>query len=139
MIPLKIYVLLFAAALLLPKGVQAQLTKNERTMKHIYEMVQKNSTTSGEIKALTPKVKWDKFKNDQEIDERYTITFIAIMKNKWHSLEFNDLAFLSERNNTVIVSGKVSGKEPAECEYISNTFKHSWTLQDEKIIGFSEH
>lgn len=138
MVALKIYVLLFAAALLLPEGVQAQLTKNEKTVKHIYETVQKNSTTSGEIKALTPRIKWEKFKNDKKINERYTITFIAIMKNKWHSLEFNDLSFLSERNNTVIVSGKVSGREPAECEYMSNAFKHSWTLQDEKIIDFSE-
>ncbi len=125
--------------ILITNTMHCQEKNDVEVLKNIYKVLQIPSTSSKDIVSLTPEINWnEKFSSEKEID-RYVIGFGGIMKNKWHSLEFTDLLFHRDGNNKVMVSGTVSGKQPTECEFRSNRFKHSWTIQNGKLIDFSEH
>ncbi len=137
--PLKYFAIPFVTALLVSMGVQGQISKNESVVKNIYEVVQKNSTTSKDIKALTPNLNWNKLTNANEVNERYTITFLSILQNNWRGISFHKLAFQETEKNKILVTGSVSGRQPTECEGVITTFQHLWTLKDGEIINFTEY
>ena len=136
---LKFKVLLFVTALLVTSGVQGQMNDHLSVVKNVYEAVQQNSTTSNEIKALTPNIKWEKLNNAKEVNERYTITFSAILQNEWRGISFQTLEFQETEKNNILVTGTVSGRQPSECEGVTTTFQHLWTLKDGEIINFNEN
>lgn len=118
--------------------VQGQKAGNLEVVKHIYDALQKNITTSKDIKALTPSLKWEEVHNAKNINERYTISLFAILKNEWRGVTFQNLVFREIEENKVLVTGKVSGRQPSECEGITTTFHHIWTLRDGEIINLLE-
>lgn len=111
---------------------------NQEVVKNIYDALQNNSTTSKDIAAMTPTLKWEEVHNAKDVNERYTITLSAIMKNEWRSVSFQNLKFHEIEENKIVITGTVSGRQPTECEGITTAFQHIWTLRDGKIINFKE-
>lgn len=130
--------IIFFGIFLISGNIQSQSNDNHPIVKRIYDVLQDQSVTTKKIKDLTPEVKWDHRENLKDYDRRTTITLNEILKNKWRKIEFKDLNFQKTDKNEVIVTGIVSGRQPTECEYISNRFKHQWFLEDGKIISFRE-
>ncbi len=128
----------FFLALAATHPVQGQKGNNTEIVKNVYDVLQKNSTTSEEIKALTPTINWNQISNTQEVNERYTITFLAILQNEWRGVSFQKLKFQETEKNKILVTGNVSGRQPTECEGLTTTFQHLWTLKDGEIINFKE-
>ena len=90
---LKFKVLLFVTVLLFSLGVQGQINENVGVIKSIYNALQNSNTTSKEIKALTPNLNWEEVKSTKDVNERYTITLSAIVKNEWRGISFQKLEF----------------------------------------------
>lgn len=139
MISSKSFALLFVTALLLSTGVQGQMNENLSVVKNIYEVIQQNSSTSKDIKALTTNIQWKKINNAKGVNERYTITFLAILQNEWRGISFQKLEFQETEKNKIKVTGYVSGRQPTECEGVTTTFQHLWTLKEGEIINFNEY
>ncbi|MEX0997339.1 MAG: hypothetical protein WDZ45_09855 [Flavobacteriaceae bacterium] len=137
--PLKHFAIIFVTALLFSTGVQGQMNEKLSVVKNIYEVIQKNSTTSEEIKALTSNIQREKLTNTNKVNERYTITLLAILKNEWRGISFQKLEFQEIERNKIMVSGTVSGRQPTECEGVTTAFQHLWTLKDGEIINFNEY
>jgi len=136
--PVKLHNVTIVIALLYTIGMQGQLNDNLSAVKNMYEVIQKNRITSEEIKTLTPNINWKQISNSQEVNERYTITFSAILQNEWRGISFQTLEFQETEKNKILVTGNVSGKQPTECEGVKTTFQHLWTLKDGEIINFKE-
>lgn len=111
---------------------------NQEVVKSIYDALQNNSTTSKDIAAMIPTLKWEDVRKPKGVNERYTITLIGIVKNEWGSVVFDDLKFQTSEKNMVLVTGIVMGRQPTECEFISYQFQHTWFLKDGEIINFKE-
>jgi hypothetical protein len=137
--PVRLHKVTIVIALLYAIGMQGQLNDNISVVKNMYEVIQKNSTTSKEIIALTPNIDWSQVTNTKEVNERYTITFLAILKNEWRGISFQKLKFQETEKNKILVTGNVSGRQPTECEGVTTAFQHLWTLKDGEIINFNEY
>lgn len=137
--PVLHFAITFVTALLVSSGVQGQMNESLSVVKNIYEVIQKSSTTSKEIKELTPNIQWEKLKSAKEVNERYTITFSAILKNEWRGISFHKLKFQETKKNSILVTGSVSGRQPTECEGVASAFQHLWTLKEGEIINFNEY
>jgi membrane-bound lytic murein transglycosylase MltF len=120
-------------------SVQGQKAGNLEVVKNLYDALQKNSITSNDIAAMTPTLKSEEVKSTKEVNERYTITLSAIVKNEWRGVSFKNLEYREIEQNKVLVTGTVSGRQPSECEGITTTFQHLWTLKDGEIIHFNEY
>ena len=129
------YLFLLVMLVFTSNRLQGQNTNNQEIVKNIYEVLQ---NSKNDITSLIPGIKWKDASTSREVDERHTITFGAIIKNEWGSILFEDLNFQEAKKNKVLVTGVVHGRQPAECEYISTRFKHSWDLKDGKIVSFKE-
>jgi len=137
--PIKHFAIIYVTALLITSGVQGQMSKNLSVVKNIYEVIQKNTTTTKQIKELTPNIDWRQTTNIKEINERYTITFSAILKNEWRGVSFQKLKFQETEKNNILVTGNVSGRQPTECEGVTTAFQHLWILKEGEIINFNEY
>lgn len=126
-------------ALLISMGVQGQLLDNILVVKNIYEVVQKNTATTKEVHSLTPKIDWSKVSSIKEVNERNTITFLAILNYEWRGITFQELKFQQLDYNKVLVSGTVMGRQPTECDGVITAFQHQWTLENGEIINFKEY
>lgn len=135
---LKFKVLLFVTVLLFSLGVQGQINENVGVIKSIYNALQNSNTTSKEIKALTSTLNWEEIKSTKDVNERYTITLSAIVKNEWRGVSFKNLEYRKIEENKVLVTGTVSGRQPTECEGVTTTFQHLWTFKDGQIIQLTE-
>ncbi|WP_339611887.1 hypothetical protein [uncultured Planktosalinus sp.] len=137
--PIKLFAITFVTALLVSSGVQGQMNENLIVVKNIYEVIHQKSTTSEEVKALTPNIQWEKLNNAKEVNERYNITFLAILKNEWRGISFQSLEFQETEKNKILVTGTVSGRKPTECEGVTTTFQHHWILKEGEIMNFNEY
>lgn len=135
---LKFKVLLFVTVLLFSIGVQGQINENVGVIKSIYNALQNSNPTSKEIKALTSTLNWEEIKSTKDVNERYTITLSAIVKNEWRGVSFKNLEYRETTENKVLVTGTVSGRQPTECEGVTTTFQHLWTFKDGQIIQLTE-
>lgn len=133
-----LYLLLFSSALLISNNLQGQNYEEQLLVQKIYDALQDRNTSSQDVAALVPVVKWKEIKTPEGINQRTTITFRAIMTNHWSSILFRDLKFDYIVKNKIMVTGEVTGRQPSECEYISTRFRHYWSLKNGEIVAFSE-
>ncbi len=133
-----LYKMSFILAWVAIPSVQGQKAGNQDVVKNIYNALQNSNTTSKDIKALTPALNWEEVKSTKDVNERYTITLSAILKNEWRGVSFQKLVFRETEKNKILVSGTVSGRQPTECEGVTTTFNHIWTLRDGKIMNLLE-
>ncbi|MFO8148510.1 MAG: hypothetical protein R6U03_14075 [Gillisia sp.] len=132
------YSILLVTVLFTSNILHGQNANNQEIVKNVYDVLQNSKARSNDIAVLIPGIKWDDVKNTREVNEKFSITFDAILKNEWGSIRFEDLNFQNAEKNKVIVTGVVNGRQPAECEFISTRFKHSWDLKDGKIVSLKE-
>ena len=118
--------------------LQAQKSGNRETVIQLYEILQTRGSGPNEVVALTPRINWKGIDASRAVNDRYNISFPAVMGNKWSSLQFKDLTFKEVSKNDILVTGTVSGRQHSECEYITNEFNHSWSLRDGEIFQFLE-
>lgn len=133
-----IYLLLVTPVLFPSNKGLAQDGNNLLSVKNVYEVLQNKRYTPGEINALIPDLNWDRVSASNAGKNRSTITLISMMNKEWESLLIEDLNFHSDQKNMIVVTGKVKGRRPTECKYISDRFRHTWTLIDGKITNFKE-
>ncbi|GGD97592.1 hypothetical protein [Planktosalinus lacus] len=119
-------------------SVQGQKADNLEVVKHLYDALENNSTTSKDFAAMTPTLNWEEDKSAKDVNERYTITLSAIIKNEWRGISFQNLVFREIEESKVIVTGMVSGRQPTECDGVTTKFQHIWTFKDGEIINFKE-
>ncbi|MFO7844231.1 MAG: hypothetical protein R6V16_10525 [Bacteroidales bacterium] len=132
------YSILLVTVVFTSNILHGQNANNQEIVKNVYDILQNSKARSNDIAVLIPGIKWDDVKNTREVNEKFSITFDAILKNEWGSIRFEDLNFQNAEKNTIIVTGVVNGRQPAECEFISTRFKHSWDLKDGKIVSLKE-
>jgi len=132
-----LYTMTFILAWIAMPSMQGQKA-NQEIVKHIYDALQNSSTASKEIKALTSTLNWEEIKSTKDVNERYTITLSAIVKNEWRGVSFKNLEYRKIEENKVLVTGTVSGRQPTECEGVTTTFQHLWTFKDGQIIQLTE-
>lgn len=128
----------FILAWMVIPSVQGQKADNIDTVQKIYADLQKSNATSKDIKAMTPNLNWEEIKSTKDVNERYTITLAAIVKNEWRGISFKNLEYQKIEENKVLVTGTVSGRKPSECEGVTSTFQHHWTFKDGQIIQLTE-
>lgn len=133
----KVYFILILL-LITTYSLKAQKSGNRETVVKLYEILQTRGSGPNEVVALTPRINWKEIDDSKAVDERYNISFPAVMENKWSSLQFKDLTFKEVSKNAILVTGTVSGRQHSECEYITNEFNHSWSLRDGEIVQFLE-
>lgn len=129
------YLILLVTVMFTSNILQGQNANNQEIVKNVYDVLQ---NSKNDITDLIPGIKWKDVSTSEEVDERYTIKFGAIIKNEWGSILFEDLNFQETEKNRVIVTGLVHGRKPTECEFISTRFKHSWDLKDGEIFSVKE-
>lgn len=130
---LRLYTIILLPLLFNFSAIQAQNNDNLNVIQQVYLQLQDQNAFSKDITALITGVQWEKTANYN----RNKISLQAILNKEWDNILFEDLIFLNG-NNEVEVTGTVSGRQPAECEYITSRFKHSWTIKDGKILAFIE-
>jgi len=135
---LLLFLMTFILTLFFTHSVQGQKGNTVEVVKNIYEILQKSSTTSKEILALTPSIKWDEVNIAKNMNDRYTITLFAILKNEWRGVSFQNLVYHEREENKILVTGTTTGRQPTECEAVTTEFKHIWTLKDGEIINLIE-
>lgn len=133
----RIYFTLLLTILFTSVSIQAQENANRKNIEKLYGILQTKGLGPNEVTALTPGINWKEI-NTSKDEDRYTISFPAVMTNRWHSLEFRDLDFKEVTENEILVTGTVSARQHSECEFITSEFRHSWSLQDGKIVQFLE-
>ncbi|MGB7784520.1 MAG: hypothetical protein WBL27_00315 [Salinimicrobium sp.] len=132
----KMYFLLILSLAFSSYALQAQMNNDRETVARVYDLLQTRGTGPAEVAMLTQKIHWAEVSSP--LNERYHISFPAIMKNQWQSLQFQDLNFTEIEKNKVKATGTVLGRQPSECGVISTDFRHSWSLHNGEIVGFSE-
>ncbi|HSP40842.1 MAG TPA: hypothetical protein VLN46_05365 [Gillisia sp.] len=111
---------------------------NQEVVKNIYDALQNNSSTSKDIVAMIPTLKWDEVRKPKGANEKYSIALSGIIKKEWGDVVFENLRFQTPEKNMVFVTGIVMGRQPTECEFISYQFQHTWFLKEGEIINFKE-
>lgn len=132
------YFVVILPLLITTLSIQAQESVNRETVAQVYELLQTRGHGTNDIAGLTPKINWKEVGASIPGDHRNTISFPAVIENRWGSVEFRDLVFKEVTKDEIHVTGTVSGRQHMECEYISNKFKHSWSLRDGEIVRFLE-
>jgi hypothetical protein len=117
---------------------QAQENVNRETVEQIYESLQTRGHGAKDVAGLSQGMDWKKLGASNSVDHRNTISFPAVMENRWGSLKFRDLVFEEMNKDEIRVTGTVSGRQPMECEHIAHKFSHSWSFRKGKIVGFLE-
>ncbi len=133
-----LYLFLLSTVLFTSNSMQGQNYEEQLLVQKIYDALQDSSTSSQDVAALIPAVKWKEIKIPEEINPRSTITLSAIMTDQWSCILFRDLKFDNIVENKIMVTGEVIGRQPSECEYISTRFRHYWSLENGEIIAFTE-
>lgn len=119
-------------------NLQAQSTQNKMAdVKRIYEAV-KNYDTSTLTAELVTKMKEQKTELAVEATDRYHISLLAILENRWGKVNLNNLKILELEENKVLATGEFIGRQTTECEFITTNFRHVWSIQDGNIINFKE-
>lgn len=134
----RIYLILILSVMFSTVTVQAQESVNRQTVAQLYELLQTRDRGPNDVAGLTPEINWKEMDRANAVDHRNTISFPAIMENRWGGLEFMDLDFQEVTKDEIRVTGTVSGRQYAECEYITSKFTHSWSLREGKIVQFLE-
>jgi hypothetical protein len=128
----------FLMNLCLIVNLQAQSTQNNMAaVKSIYEAV-KNYDTSTLTAELVAKMKEQKTEVAIEATDRYQISLLAILENRWEEVTLNNLNILELEENKVSATGEFSGRQTTECEFIPTNFRHVWSIQEGNIINFKE-
>ncbi len=107
------------------------------SVKRIYEAVKNNETTTLTAE-LMAKMKAQKTDFNVEANDRYHISLLAILENKWGKVTLNNLNIQELEENKVLATGEFYGRQTTECEFITNKFTHVWSLRDGDIINFKE-
>lgn len=108
--------------------LQAQNRKNQKAVRDIYMQLQTgNSSAINQLKL-----------NNDTTGDRYTITLYAILRHEWTGVYFDKIQLQEVGKDKIEVTGKVTGRQPTECEIVSTNFKHMWTLRDGQIIKFDD-
>lgn len=131
-----LYSLLCVFAGIFPSKAQVQENNNQEIVKQIYDVLQDKNAFSKDITLLTSGIRWEAGSTKKN-HNRNSMSFRTILNKEWDSVLFEDLYFLNDENR-IVVTGTVSGKKATECDYISTRFKHSWTIEDGKILAFNE-
>lgn len=128
----------FLMNLCLVVNLQAQSTQNNMAaVKRIYEAV-KNNESSTLTAELVTKMKEQKMELAVEATERYQISLLAILENRWEEVTLNNLNILELEENKVLATGEFSGRQTTECEFITTNFRYIWSIQEGNIINFKE-
>jgi hypothetical protein len=135
---LQLYLITLLTVLLCSNYLQGQKQNNQLVIKQVYDVLQNKNTNSNKISALTKGIHWDEVRSTKEFNNKYRISFSAIMKNEWENILFKNLDFQVPEKNKVLVTGTVNGRQSTECEFISTQFKHYWSLKDGEIVHFLE-
>ncbi len=71
---------------------------------------------------------------------------LIFITNTMHCQEKNNVEVIKNISKVLQLPGTtstditcLSGKKSTECEFKSNRFQHIWTIQNGKLIDFSEH
>lgn len=134
----RIYIVLILLVLITTSALKAQENVNREMVERLYQVLQTRGNGPNDIVALTPGINWKEVESSADVDHRNTISFPAVMKNRWRSLEFRDLDFKEVTENEILVTGTVSARQHSECEFITSKFRHSWSLRDGEIVQFLE-
>lgn len=110
--------------------LHAQNSKNQKMVRDIY--MQWNTEGSSNSDQLTSIIKL----NNDNVGDRYSITLYAIVQNEWVQVVFDKIQLQEVEKDNIEVTGKVTGRQPTECEIVSTKFKHVWTVKDGQIIKF---
>ena len=135
---LRSYFFLISFVLLGVSPSNAQNTNNQLIVQEIYDYLQDKNSTSRDIARLTGKIKWDDEIHRKNLPKNNGINFIAVLNNEYGRVLFARLSFKEVERDKVVVTGIMSGRQATECEYISTSFQHKWSLTQGEIIGFSE-
>ncbi|HEY9184919.1 MAG TPA: hypothetical protein VIM94_06325 [Salegentibacter sp.] len=135
---LQLYIITLVTVLFTSSHLKGQTHTDKAVVKQIYDVLQNKNPSSQEIAALKAGINWDEVNPGKAARDKYSISLSAIMNNAWGNIMFDDLKFQIPEKNKVLVTGIVNGRQATECEYISSRFKHSWSLQGGKIVGFVE-
>ncbi|NEV92754.1 hypothetical protein G3567_01170 [Psychroflexus sp. YR1-1] len=111
----------------------AQNKKNHKVVKDIYTQLLTESSSNSD--QLTSIIKL----NNENDNDRYTISLYAIVQNEWVEVVFDKIQLQEVKKDNIEVTGKVTGRQPTECEIVSTKFKHVWTVKDGQIIKFYDY
>lgn len=134
----KRYFLLILSIVFSSYALQAQMNNDRETVAQVYDLLQTREAGPAEVALLTPKINWAEVKSLKKLNKRYNISFSSIMQNNWQSLEFRDLDLQEIEKNRILATGTVIGRQPTECGISSTDFRHSWSLKNGEIVGFSD-
>ena len=96
-----------------------------------YNALQGTGNTNSNMIIITGNMSWEHQPTiEQNYYDRYRITLESVLENHWTQVELKHLKIVSKSNDSIIVTGLLSGRQPDECEYISAPFKHVWTLKN---------
>lgn len=119
-------------------NLQAQSNQNTiETVKRVYKAVENNDTSSLTDELLSSM-------KEQNIDmvfdptDRYNISLLAILENRWISISINNLQIQQLDENSILVTGEFSGRQLTECEFITTKFIHEWSIKPNNNIAFTE-
>ncbi len=97
-----------------------------------YNALQHNFITAEALNNLTPNFKLQVTNQTLDKPNRYTITIEEIMQNNWTQIGVSNLKMETTKNNLILVTGNLSGRQPTECDFITTPFKHVWELKVDK-------
>lgn len=131
-------IILFVFGIFVSPNLQGQNINNQLIVKSIYDVLQDRSAISQDMSVLIPVKIYDQIRNSVQENEKYSINLNGIIKGEWGSIVFEKLQFETPEENEVLVTGIVRGRQPTECEFISNQFEHYWFFKDGVIVSFIE-
>lgn len=116
--------------------LQAQTDrKNVAIVQDIYNAIEHESTSTIKADLVANIEGWNE---DSEAFDRYTITLSSILQNQWQQLTVESLHVKEMYGGLVIAKGKFIGRQATECDFVTSTFHHVWSVKDGKIIDFKE-
>ena len=118
--------------------VEAEI-KNFLLLEEIYDLLQDKNAIPQDIMALAPDLDWE----EQELipngfNSRHKLTLHAVMNGKWTNLSLKDFNFTPGKEEMIVVTGTIEGRQPLECEYISHLFQHFWVFDEDRLVFFWE-
>lgn len=100
---------------------------NIQEIKQYYTAIENYAILSNGLKKIESKLTWERITTMVIYDDKYTITVEGALENHWVQVEITNLRFSYSDNDSIVVRGIISGRQPSQCDYVSSTFEHRWT------------
>ena len=112
--------------------------KNFALIQEIYDLLQDESAGPQDVIVLAPFLDWEEELIPNGFDSRHKLTLHAVMNGKWTNLSLKDFNFAPGKEEMIVVTGTIEGRQPSECEYLSHLFRHFWVFDEDRLVYFWE-